>query len=137
VKKKKISLGIVKHLERMYMKWNKIKLKKNKQKQNKIFNDLYNIFYINKISTHVHFFDFERVISRYEKSTTVWSNHIWRSYFPFWKSSNIIRGITKYLSQKMENSGKKEAFNFVLNIYRCLDVCIIYFISCNSMLNFS
>ena len=42
-----------------------------KQKQDKIFNDLYNIFYINKISTPVHFFDFERVISRYEKPTTV------------------------------------------------------------------
>ena len=49
------------------------KTQKKTQKQDKIFNGLYNIFYINKPLTqqclNVYFFDFERVISLYENRT--------------------------------------------------------------------
>lgn len=62
--------------EKIYLGTNVHEIKKNKtQKQDKIFNGLYNIFYMNKTLTdqclNIYFFDFERVISPYENHTAV------------------------------------------------------------------
>ena len=109
VKKEKISLGIVKYLERMCMKWNKLKLKnKTKTKESMVYTTFSISTKCQHLNVQVNFIDFERVISLYENHTAVWSNHIWRSYFPLWKSSYFTRGITRYKISfsKVEKCGK-------------------------------
>ena len=100
-------------LEQMFMK------KKQKKQSIKIRQKysmvLYNICYINKTLTdqylNVYFFDSERVISLYGNRTAVWSNHIWRIYFPLWKITLHYKRNYKISLQKMG-----EAFIFVSNI---------------------
>jgi len=107
--KEKISLGIVKHLERMCMKWNKLKLKnKTKTKESMVYTTFSTPTKYQHLNVYVYFIDFERVISLYENSIAVWSNHIWRSYFPLWKSSYCIRGIARFKISfsKVEICGK-------------------------------